>query len=331
MKKKVYTGDIDNLIALCHIIDEFPQFERNLLSAMHNEYNSMFVSQLFDVSKGKSFLLAHKAKKFYNENKNVIDTINRYSNIFNFINSNYSWYESSVGTIRFFYKYLCENRDKKYQILSVLERMKQLGFNVFEFDENADFTKETYGVYYSFDRNDEISCVANAEVIPSYETFITYKTNDSAYKMQLRVGHDNISWYGRRIILNSLVFDPNSLPKKIDRESTHGKLLDLKKEQKALSDTIIRSVDLGVSIIDLDAQVSRVNRVIERMDSAKNLSELIEVSRRFREDLEKMKKLSDEYNRNISESEPLLTPEILESEKTEFLRRRRKQELEDFE
>ena len=44
-----------------------------------------------------------------------------------------------------------------------------------------------------------------------------------------------------------------------------------------------------------------------------------------------MKKLSDEYNRNISESEPLLTPEILESEKTEFLRRRRKQELEDFE
>ena len=104
--------------------------------------------------------------------------------------------------------------------------------------------------------------------------------------MQLRVGHDNISWYGRRIILNSLVFDPNSLPKKIDRESTHGKLLDLKKEQKALSDTIIRSVDLGVSIIDLDAQVSRVNRVIERMDSAKNLSELIEVSRRFRKNEE---------------------------------------------
>ena len=45
------------------------------------EFNRKFIFQLWDISKGKTKLGARKAKKFYAENKSVVDMINQYSSI----------------------------------------------------------------------------------------------------------------------------------------------------------------------------------------------------------------------------------------------------------
>jgi hypothetical protein len=56
---------ISNMITLCHIIDEFDEFEKRLIPAISPKYNRNFISQIWSISTGKFKLGAKKAKKFY--------------------------------------------------------------------------------------------------------------------------------------------------------------------------------------------------------------------------------------------------------------------------
>lgn len=78
--------DTNNMIALCHIVDEFPEFEKWLLSVISSKYNRDFIFQVWDISQGEFKLGARKAKRFYRENKLVIDIINQYSSLPMFVN-----------------------------------------------------------------------------------------------------------------------------------------------------------------------------------------------------------------------------------------------------
>lgn len=325
MEKNNKKIEIDNMITLCHIVDEFDEFEKRLIPAISPKYNRNFVFQVWDVSRGKFKLFARKAKRFYEENKSVIDAMNQYSNVPTFINLNYGWHGELTGDLRFFYEYLVSHKVEIPKILELLEKLKELGFGKFEFNEELDFTKETYGAYLSLSDNFNLTYVANPQVIPNYTDYINFTTTDSNYKMKLELSgipRKEISDYSRELVLNSLLFDPNTLPEKIDIEHTHGQLVRLKEEQKDKSSVIRSSVDLSISVSDLERQFIYTAGTISRLDGVKNKEELVAVLTSMKEDLEKLKKLSVEHDSNISQEEPLLTPEVLEQEKTLYLRRR---------
>lgn len=200
-----------------------------------------------------------------------------------------------------------------------------MGFSEFEFNEDLDFTKEIYGAYPSFDRNFDITYVASVQVIPSYVNHINYKTNASNYKMKLSlngISHKEISEYGRDIVLNSLLFDPNTLPAKLDKEHIFDQLLDLKKEQEENSSIIRNVVDLSISVSDLEYQFNNASSTINRLEGVKNKEQLVAVLSNIKEELEKLKTLSTKYESCISQEEPLLKPEVLKKEKTLYLKRR---------
>jgi len=317
--------DTNNMITLCHIVDEFDEFEMKLISVISPKYNRDFVFQLWDISKGKFKVGARKAKKFYEENKLVIDTINQYSNLPTFINQNYGLHGETTGDLRFFYEYLVSHKKDIPKILLLLERLKELGFREFEFNEGLDFTKEVYGVYYSISDNYILTYVANPHVIPSYESYINFSTVGSNYRMKLSLlglKNKEICDYGREIALNSLLFDLGTLPETLDIEHTHGQLVMLKNEQKEKISCIRNSVDLSISISDLERQFNYANETINRLDGVKNKEELVAVLTGMREDLEKLKTLSAEHDDSVFQKEPLLTSEVLEKEKTLYLRRR---------
>ena len=255
MELKKYKAETNNIIALCHIIDEFEEFEKRLITIISTGHNRDFVFKLWEISKGKFKIDARKEKKFYDENKEIIDTINQYSNITRFINDNYSEYGEPNGNLQFFYEYISSHKEGIEQILEVLGKLKELGFWKLEFNDELDFTKEIYNAYLSFDRNSDITYVANAKVIPDCESHIYYKTTDSNYKMKLILyGSTNkgISKYGRYIVLNSLLFNTNTLPIRIDRENTHEQLLKLKNEQNAKLSILKSSFDSNINVSDLE-------------------------------------------------------------------------------
>ena len=320
--QKHYLADINNIIALCHIIDEFKEFQKRLMPMISPKYNRDFIFQLWDISEGKLKLGAKKAKKFYNENKYVIDTINQYSNILTFINLNYGFHGEQYGILEFFYKYISNHKDEIDKILAVLEKLKALGFSRFQFNENLDFTQETYEVHPSLKRNFRFTYLANIEVIPNYIDHINYKTTDSNYKMELNIVGDEISQHGKTITLNSLLFNPNYLPTKVDKKNTFEHLLKLKNAQKETSRIIRNSVNLSISISDLEHQFNSTNETISQLDGVKNKEELLTVLSNIKDNVEKLKTLSIQHNCNVSQQQPLLTPEVLEREKTLYLKRR---------
>lgn len=313
------------MITLCHIVDEFDEFEKRLLPVISPKYNRDFVFQLWDVSKGKFKIGARKSKIFYEENKYVIDAMNKYSNVPMFINQNYGWCGEPTGDLRFFYNYLLEHKEDIPKILELLGKLKELGFDKFEFNEDLDFTKETYGVYLSLRDNFHLTYVANPQVIPNYTSYINFTTTDSNYKMKLDLlgySEKEICKYGREFVLNSLLFDPSTLPEKLDIEHTHDQLVRLKNEQKEQENDIRNSVDLDISISGLEYRLLCTNDVISKLEGIENKQQIIEVLSSIKSDIEKLRKLSDEYNNSVSEKNELLTPEFLEEEKKMYLKRR---------
>lgn len=324
MEEKKYSAFIDNIITLCHLVNEYDEFEKRLLAYISPKYNRDFVAQLYDITVERKFKLgAKKAKKFYSENKEIIDTINKYSNVMMFINQNYGFHGEPEESFQVIYKYITSHKKEVDKILVVLQKIKELGFNTLYFNENLDFTKEIYDVSSEFWRIYRFTYVANAQAIPNYDSYINYKTLDSNYKIELeRSMGEEFATYGQKITVNGLLFDPNTLPLKLDRENTYNKVVKSKSEQKGKTAMIKNSVDLSISVLDLEQQFNCTNTIISRLDCIKNKDELVAVLTIMREDLEKLKTLSAEHESSVSQEEPLLTPEVLENEKALYLKRR---------
>lgn len=319
INKKAMT---DNIIVLCHIIENYKEFETKLLPMLSSKYSVDFISQLRSISKGKNIFGASKTKKFYQENKSIIDTINQYSNITDFILDNYNWSGKPNTNIQFFYQYISNHKKDINQILATLEALNKLGFGYFEFNEDINFTTETYKAYPLFKNNYSIVYVANLEIIPSYENNINYKTSHSNYKIELDIIGEDISKYSRKILLNSLLFDLKTLPESINKKTTFDYILQLKEAKKEEQAIIINAVDLSISVSDLENQLNSTNNTIIKLDKVKSKKEIINILLNIRENIEKLKTLSIEHDNDVSLQNPLLTPEILTKEKYLYLERR---------
>ena len=278
-----YVIEIDNLMALCHILNDFEEFQKRLLKEISPKYNRNFVEQVRKISTENSKIIgARKAKKFYNENKMVIDTINQYANISKFINMNYDDHGTPNKNFQFFYQYIFQHKENIKQILEVLGKIQKLGFYRFEFNEHIDFTRFKYKValrdnrIYSLD-NKSIIYVANPQVVPSYDTDkICYTTTNSNYKIELDIDiagkgyQENISKYDKRITVNSLVFDPKTLPANLNKETIFDPLIKAKKEQKEQIASIRNAVDLSICVLKLEQRVNYAKIKMSRLDKVDN-------------------------------------------------------------
>lgn len=308
--EKSYTILTSDLVALGHILDYFEEFDKEFREAY---------------SKGFFFGL----RPFYKRNKEVVDIINNYSDIKTFLNkTNYDFDNEGKLCLRegmkFFYQYFLSHRDSMDQMLGVLEKINELGFSYIDFNSDADFTKEEFNISSFFGQNIEISFFDNIEVIPSCSNGIHYRTKSSNYRMDLNVGFSDVLAIGSQITLNSLLFDPERLPDNLTKESTFGKLVELKKEQTDVTSYIRDSVCLGDSIQDLDKQILATIRTVNGLENAENKQQLLETLLNIKANAIKLQSLSAEYDRFIMGKDPLITPEVLETEKKVYAKRRKR-------
>lgn len=320
MDKNTKKIEINDMIALCHIIDAYEEFEKKLIPMLDTrKYSKSFENKLSIISRGGFKTGAHKAKKFYKENKEIVDTINKHSNILMFITLNYCWDGTVDESFKFIKDYLLSHKEEIPQILALLEKLKELDFNNIFFNEKLDFTKEIYNVAPIYIHNCEITYVANPQVIPSTSSQISYKTPDSNYKMELEViGTEYIYYTRKKIVLNSFIFDLNTLPEKIDTKQIFENLKEMKKEQVEKTSILRDTVELELNVSSVDRNLIRMEKLISRLTTIKNKDEFIKVLSNVKEGIEKLKILSQEHTDGISEQEPLLTPEVFEIEKTQY-------------
>lgn len=325
-EKKAVETNIGNLIALCHILDNYDEFSKNLTSLISTKDNREDIYNLYQISKKGRFIIgSRKAKRFYQENKSVIDIINKYTDIMSFINFNYDWQENlrNDSSLEIFYQYLSSHKDELGQILSVLEKLKELKFDNLKFDEGADFTHNEYAIYTCINRNIDIIYLDNMEVIPNYENnIVKYKTVGSNYCIIARTSFGKLGSYGTKVILNSLIFDINRLPEAITKEHIFDKLISLKDSKKEDCATIRNSVDLNISVNDLQSQFDFTNRTIEGLDKIESKSELQEILLKIKDYLDKLQTISTKYDDSVSQDTSSITKEVIKKEKQLYLERR---------
>lgn len=304
------------LISLCYIFDDFEKFNERLKKVIiTNHYDIRnFTKRLWQVSTNKkNKLIKGKVESFYEENKVVIDTINEYSGIAEFINCYYNQEAEPNAQLDFFYKYILTHKEKLDEIIAVLIKLYHLGIYNIEFNETSDFTKEEYCVS-KYD--DSVTFLDNIVIVPTCFG-IYYKSMASNYKI-------DVTYMGRRcsIELNSLCFDADKLPNSTDRNFLMNKILELVDAQQKTREALRESVNLGISLADLSSQAESTYRLINDLNGLTDKNELNEIMLRIRDDIDKLRSIGAQFDSQIVQECPSLTLDIIEKEQKRVLKRR---------
>ena len=225
----MYIGEIDNLIALSKVLDDFEGFNDKVRRLVSVGCNREVIYKLEQISRGEECFNSDRIKQFYSDNKSIIDVINGYSSIYSFICSNYDVNGNAMynDSLNFFYRYMQENRDSIDSIVSVLERIKELGFSTLYFKEELADNNGAYSININFNDNDSIIYLDNTEIISNDGEYIDYRSLNSSFRLILTPDRDEISKVNKRIEVNSLLFDKDLLPGSISKDATFNQIMNM--------------------------------------------------------------------------------------------------------
>lgn len=325
----------NHLIALCEIGEDYKSFCEDLEKLIKSNYNKNLVQDIYRVMSGHFSIHAGKYRSFIEKHKKTIEILNKYNCLSNLTVLSYDINGNRRKDLSedYFYQYIQNNKQNVETIKNVALKLKKLGFDSIDFNENLDFTKQEFEVDCSYrggyfaSSGASFSFLENIDIIPTYlQNPIKYKTTGSCYCMNLEyLGfgyYDGIDKYNRNIKLNSLIFDPSKLPDEISVGTTVGviqKLLEKKKEQyKDLKD----SVDLSISLADLEDQFENLKKVLEGIDKVKYNEELSKLLNQMKDILTKLQLLGVNLEKQVIDSHQSISNETMENEKKLYLERR---------
>ena len=312
------TININDLIAICHIMDKYENLNMEIKKIMNIKGNKMLS---FKLSKINNNICFGKIRKFYINNKEAIDIFNKYSNFTTFIFHSYDLNDYDTD---YFYNYILNNNNNLNNIMEVLYKLKSLGFIIIYMNENYYFDNTTYTIFKNLNDNNSIEYLDNIEALPSYlEKKVKYKTNGSNYRISLN-NKFHIKSYKESIELNSLVFDPSILPEKLDKENTFDKIINLNKKLENENENLRNSININISIEDLIIQYQIASKMIEKINNDSYKVLLKNNLENIKNNLEELKTISDNYSKEIINNYSLINDETINEEKKLCLQQRNK-------
>ena len=277
--EKVYVTDI---MGLCIIFNEYKQFSHSIQILNNGSLDD--IENLLSLLRGENISVSFEVENFYHNNSEAIKKLeSRLSkdDLIHFILLLYSTFK----IIDNFYNYIIEHKIDINKLYNLLERIKNLGFEEFDFCENADFSHEINNISEDLKRNLIINHLENIQVIPSYPGNIAYYSEGSSYLITL--SPTDISSFRPSIKLNNLEFDPNCLPDKLDVKEFFSKLLMENQRYNGGINAIKYCKDFDNPISNLQLTINKLNELKNRVDSEETKDRLTTL----------LKVLEEEFNR----------------------------------
>ena len=324
VENKMKKAKVGDLIVLCELLDSYSDFSTRLTEFLAgSKYAPTDIRKLFMLSRKERFLGYTRVKEFYEDNKETLSTIKNNTGLFEFILGNYN-YDGSFrddSDLNEFYQYILDNADNVDTIKAVLLKLKKIGITSLEFDEKIKFTDNFYKLDSRFNYNSSINFFDNIEIIPNYEkTMVEYTTKGSPYKLDLKFIIGGFSCYHLKAIVNTLVFNPDLLPDKLDKKTVFDSIVELKTQEKSC-DIIRDSVDLSIGIDNLCSQFTTTSNIIERIDTAENKEEFTTILTEIKERLNTLQTLGNNFNEKVVEANEKISIEKIGKEKQLYLKR----------
>lgn len=316
IKKNYNEIRVDVLMVLCHILDDFEAF-RSSSDIKNFSFNYTLAE---DISRNGSKLLCGQANAFCKRNKNVLDIINTYMGFSYFMDVAFDLDSHTFrDEVNYFYNYLVAHRDSLDSIISLLEKMQELGILIICCDDSVDFKNEKNSICIRFSGNDSLDYFENMKAVPnSTDDRVSYITTGSKYKIRVSLGKFPI------ITVNDLLFDSSLLPDSIDPYRLFDEIKDLGTAVQDDNQMLISYVDAATVITDLNLKYYDLMRIFnareienpEDREALRNLlSEFLNVVKRISE-------INSSYGRSIVEGSENLTPELLEGDLIHTLNKR---------
>jgi len=325
--KQCKSISINHLIALCEIGEDYKLFCDDLEKLIKSKTNKDYVTDACRVMQEKFSIHASKYKSFIEKHKNTIGIMNKYSCLSDLTILSYDQKGNRRKNLPedYFYEYIQRNKENIEIIKEVALKLKKLGFCEIKYGENLDFTEVEYELDASYERN--FAFLENIEVNSTYLLNpIKYKTNGSSYCMCLDSSgygeKKEICKYGRKIYLNSLILDPDSLPNEITAKSTIGVIKKLVDNKETEYSNIRNSVDLSIATSDLRRQIETLKQVVANIDSIKDNKELASILYQMQTIMIQLEKFDEKFKKEIIDSNTNITTQKIEQEKKLYLRRR---------
>ena len=285
--EKVYVTDI---MGLCIIFNEYKQFSHSIQILNNGSLDD--IENLLSLLRGENISVSFEVENFYHNNSEAIKKLeSRLSkdDLIHFILLLYSTFK----IIDNFYNYIIEHKIDINKLYNLLERIKNLGFEEFDFCENADFSHEINNISEYLKRNLIINYLENIQVIPSYPGNIAYYSEGSNYLITL--SPTDISSFRPSIKLNNLEFDPNCLPDKLDVKEFFSKLLMENQRYNGGINAIKYCKDFDNPISNLQLTINKLNELKNRVDSEETKDRLTTLLNSLEEEFNRLLGIKNGY------------------------------------
>ena len=285
--EKVYVTDI---MGLCIIFNEYKQFSHSIQILNNGSLDD--IENLLSLLRGENISVSFEVENFYHNNSEAIKKLeSRLSkdDLIHFILLLYSTFK----IIDNFYNYILKHKIDINKLYKLLERIKNLGFEEFDFCENADFSHEINNISEDLKRNLVINYFENIQVIPSYPGNIAYYSEGSSYLITL--SPTDISSFRPSIKLNNLEFDPNCLPDKLDVKEFFSKLLMENQRYNGGINAIKYCKDFDNPISNLQLTINKLNELKDRVDSEETKDRLTTLLKVLEEELDTLIGIKNGY------------------------------------
>lgn len=285
--EKVYVTDI---MGLCTIFNEYKQFSHSIQILNNGSLDD--IENLLSLLRGENISVSFEIENFYYNNSEAIKKLeSRLSkdDLIHFILLLYSTFK----IIDNFYNYILKHKIDINKLYKLLERIKNLGFEEFDFCENADFSHEINNISEDLKRNLVINYFENTQVIPSYPGNIAYYSEGSSYLITL--SPTDISSFRPSIKLNNLEFDPNCLPDKLDVKEFFSKLLMENQRYNGGINAIKYCKDFDNPISNLQLTINKLYELKNRVDSEETKDRLTTLLNSLEEEFNRLLGIKNGY------------------------------------
>ena len=309
-----------DLLALIDIIDDYEQFDKDLMYVLGTKNSIDTLAKIRMCSLGERGIYPKKVKEFCSKHKDTLDKINAHVNVQSFIYHSYDFDKNSR-----IYQYLNSHRDSLDTIREVVLKLKELGVDKIELDESFDFSNNKYYMYTWSHDNTSIHFVDGIEAIPGYQTEkIYYVTNGSDFEIKFGMNFGQLSKTYNTAKVRSLTFDKAKLPDSVSKTDVTEPILKARDAKIADYDAIRRIVDMRLVEVDLRSKLERLDKVMENVDSFSNArADLVEIRALLINIQNELKK----YEAEVIASSSYITAEVLDEEVKAYERRKRDSEI----
>lgn len=323
-KEEQHQAKVEDLIAIVYNLEHFPELCKGIEELSKKYSRQEIIHHLKSATLGsKPRLGKRKIYKFYQESKELIDNINKHSDIFFFLANVYQQNGRPKDDIACYYKYLINHQDSKEQILQLLKRIKKLNIDQIIWNPSADFASKEYSIeeWYLHSEVFRIAYLENMKIIPNGDKYIIkYTTAGSNYEIKFASPKSNIA--KNEITVTSLNFPVESIPENLTWNSAYNEINALSNEQEETLATLRNIIQLNVATDELEKIAQNTKATFSRILGASNKQELKNTLFQISDGIAKLYGIKKDYTETSLEGNSSLSLEIINNETKQFIKRR---------